>query len=196
MSETYKDLYADPHYRRACYFFLERLYGGREFEQRDRQLERVAPVMNRLLSDDMLRVVADAMALQADSLELDIDLAARLAGVDEITQPAYAAAYRAQARWDDRIAQIRAIGRLGRTLDRVVHRSAILRLVRVIRLPARAAGFGALQDFLEEGLRAFRAMRGAEPFIEAIEQREMKALEAMRAGADRPFAEWIGPGSS
>lgn len=196
MDATYADLYGDPRHERACRFFLDELYGGLDFRRRDVQLERVAPVMARLLSDDMLAAVAGAMGLQADSLELDIDLAGHLDDTDPITQPGYAAAYRRQARWDDRVGQIHTIGRLGRTLDRVVHRSTILRLVRMVRMPARAAGFGALQDFLEAGLKAFRDLNGAEYFIQTIETREMRALEAMKAGSDWPFAEWIGEGPS
>ena len=188
------DLYHQHRYERACRFFLDELYGGLDFRKRDAQLERVAPIMARLLSDDMLAAVDGAMGLQADSLELDIDLAGHLGDTDPITQPAYAEAYRRQGRWDDRIEQIHTIGRLGRTLDRVVHRSSILRLVRMVRMPARAAGFGALQDFLEAGLRSFRELNGAEDFIEIIETREMQALEAMREGSDWPFAAWIGEG--
>ena len=38
--------------------------------------------------------------------------------------------------------------------------------------PARAAGLGALQSFLESGFDTFRAMHGAREFLAQIETRE------------------------
>jgi hypothetical protein len=60
-------------------------------------------------------------------------------------------------------------------------------LVRLLRGPAHAAGFGRLQEFLEEGLTSFRALPDAAYFIETIYGREWAAMERMFAGAKKPF---------
>ena len=60
-------------------------------------------------------------------------------------------------------------------------------LVRLLRGPAHAAGFGNLQEFLENGLGAFRSLEDTEYFIETIYQREWDAMEKMFAGAALPF---------
>lgn len=188
---TYADFRDQDRYRAACRFFLEELYGGKHGRERDRQLERVVPVMRRFLPDDLLHAVGDALRLQAVSLELDLALSEHLEDADEIDQDTYAEAYRAMGAWRRRKEQIRLIDRLGRLLDETVQKPMIVRLVTVMRAPAKAAGFGLLQEFLERGLKAFRHMGGADDFMDAIVERETAALEAIRAGSETPFAPWI-----
>ncbi len=195
LGATYADLYRDPRYRKACAFFLDEIYGGLDFDSRNRQLERVAPVMQRLMPGHLLAAVAEALDLQAMSLEFDCQLAERLTGVQALDQARYAEAYRAHGDYDGRYRQIRLIRHLGEALDDVVHRPGVQGLIAMMRMPARAAGFGALQDFLEQGLDAFAAMDGAGEFLDIIERRETEALEAIMNGADRPFEDWMEAGS-
>jgi hypothetical protein len=190
----YDDLRQTPRYRPACDFFLDELYGGKDFSERDRQLSRVVPVMRRFLPDHLLLAVGDAMRLQAVSLEFDLDMAELLIDARRLDQPAYASAYREQAAWEERAAQIELIEGLGQVLDETVHRPMVHRLVRMMKGPAVLAGFGALQGFLTRGLDAFARMHGADYFLDTITDRERRALEAMRAGEDWPFEPWIGKG--
>jgi hypothetical protein len=134
------------------------------------------------------------MRLQAVSLEFDLDMAELLIDARRLDQPAYASAYREQAAWEERAAQIELIEGLGQVLDETVHRPMVHRLVRMMKGPAVLAGFGALQGFLTRGLDAFARMHGADYFLDTITDRERRALEAMRAGEDWPFEPWIGKG--
>ena len=45
LARTHADLLNDPHYRPAAEFFLDELYGNRDFHQREQDLARVVPVM-------------------------------------------------------------------------------------------------------------------------------------------------------
>jgi hypothetical protein len=193
LRETYADLKAQPKFELACVFFLEELYGGRDMRERDRQLERVLPVMSRMLPDHLLGAMGDAMRLQWMSMDLDARLSRCL--TDSLDQPEYARAYRRMAAWDERAEQIRLIRELGRLLQRTVRKRMIRRLVRMMHGPAVAAGFGKLQEFLAEGLDAFAAMGDdATEFVDTVVERETTALNRMRQGADWPFRAWIGDG--
>jgi hypothetical protein len=190
---TYADLAGQDVYRDACVFFLDELYGGKDVNERDRQLERALPVMKRFLPDHLLFAVGEAMRLQWMSLDLDARLAARLEG--SLDQPEYARAYRRLDAWNEREEQIRLIGDLGDLLVETVRKPMIRRLVRWMHRPAVAAGFGRLQEFLMEGLDAFAVMgEQGTYFVRTIVEREHQALEAMKAGEDWPFAPWIGEG--
>jgi hypothetical protein len=57
----------------------------------------------------------------------------------------------------------------------------------MMRQPARLAGLTGLQDFLERGFGAFRAMGGAEEFLRTIESRETQIMDAIVGGATEPF---------
>lgn len=192
LDATYADLRDSARYRPACEFFLDELYGGRDFRERDQQLARVVPVMRRFLPGHLLMAVGDAMQLQAVSLEFDLDLAEILADCPNLTQPDYARAYREHDAWTARDEQMTLINALGELLDETVHKPMVHRLVQMMQVPAALAGFGALQSFLRRGLDAFAKMDGADHFLETIDTRERQALAAMQQGSDWPFEPWIG----
>lgn len=193
LRETYDDLRRQPRFHAACVFFLEELYGGRDMRERDRQLEKALPIMRRMLPDDLLHAVGEAMRLQWMSMDFDARLSQVLSG--ELDQPEYARGYRQMAAWEGRREQIELIGKLGRLLTHWVRRPMIRRLIHWMHAPAHAAGFGKLQEFLAEGFDAFAEMGDqAEYFVTTIAARETRALERMEQGSDWPFAEWIGQG--
>ncbi|MDP9125566.1 MAG: hypothetical protein M3N82_13350, partial [Pseudomonadota bacterium] len=68
---------------------------------------------------------------------------------------------------------------VGEALDRHT-RSFVLRAsLKAMRGPARAAGMGALQTFLESGFDAFGAMGGAKEFLATIHARETALAERL-----------------
>jgi hypothetical protein len=189
LARSYADLVAVDRYRAAAEFFLTELYGGLHFRERDHEVERVLPIMIRMLRDDMLLALAEAFELQALSLDLDMSMARVMAdsGLDALDVESYGTVYRACGRAGDRARQIELIRQLGLVLNELVHHRVVLLMVRMVRGPARAAGFGLLQSFLESGLFAFRAMGDGTEFVEAIWERERRAMQKLLAGEQRPF---------
>lgn len=189
LAETYDDIARQNRYTAAAEFFLNELYGGLHFRERDAQVERVLPVMVRMLRDDMLLALAGAFELQALSLSLDMGMAEALAarGWGQLDIERYGEIYRGCGRREERERQIGLIRRLGLELNELVHHRLVLWLVKTVRRPARAAGFGRLQNFLESGLKAFRAMGDGTAFIETIYERETRAMERLFAGDVNPF---------
>jgi hypothetical protein len=99
----------------------------------------------------------------------------------------YCEVYRACSDLAGRERQIVLIRKLGYDLDKLVRLPLVNYLVRLMRGPAHVAGFGKLQEFLEEGLAAFRALPDTGFFIETIYERETAAMRRMFAGAGQPF---------
>jgi hypothetical protein len=137
----------------------------------------------------MLLVLAEAFELQALSLEFDMQMTNAMldAGWNELNVDRYGHIYRACGRAPERAYQIELIHRLGLALNELVHHRLVLFLIRALRRPARAAGFGLLQDFLEQGLNAFQVMGDGTEFVETIWQREMEVSQRLFAGHDKPF---------
>ena len=189
IARSFEDLARRKGYRPAVQFFLTELYGGLDFRQRDQDMERVMPVMIRFLPDRTLGTMAEAFELQAISLEFDMTMASEMAhrGLDHLDMQRYCDVYRAADDRSGRERQILLIRKLGYDLDSLVRWPLVNYLVRLLRGPAHAAGFGNLQEFLESGLAAFRALEDTACFIETIYEREWSAMERMFAGAERPF---------
>lgn len=194
---THADLRANPRYRKAVEFFFRELYGEGDARGRDRDLGRVQRVMERLLPRQALRALCLAIELEVISQELDADVVRGLPP-GPITVATYAEGYRRANRADDRQRQIDLLGVIGRYLDGVVRKPFVHALVRLVRGPAHAAGFGTLQDFLERGLDAFETMHGSEEFLAIIRDREVRAMRRILARTSDPFefGEGVEPGTA
>jgi hypothetical protein len=138
--------------------------------------------------------MSEAFELQAISLEYDMDMARYMAqrgpgrqDMGSLDIERYCEVYRACSDQAGRERQIVLIRKLGYDLDALVRLPLVNSLVRLLRGPAHLAGFGRLQQFLEEGLAAFRALPDAGFFIETIFQRETDAMQKLFAGARQPF---------
>jgi hypothetical protein len=183
---SHADLRAEPRYRKAVEFFCNELYGGGDPRGRDRDLMRVQRVMEKLLPSEALRALMLAIELEILSQELDADVV-RALPPGPITVDTYAEAYRRAGRTADREHQIAVLDEIGGYLDGVVRKPIVRRLVRFARGPAHAAGFGALQDFLERGLDAFETMHGADEFLATVRDREVRAMQRILASTPDPF---------
>lgn len=189
IARSFEDLARSEGYRAAVQFFLSELYGGLDFRERDQEMDRVMPVMVRLLPDRTLATMSRAFELQAISLEFDMQIADEMVrlGVRELDMERYCAIRRACDDRPGRERQILLIRELGHEVDKLVGRPWINYLVHLMRGPAHAAGFGRLQEFLESGLDSFRALEDPGFFTETIYEREWDAMQKLFAGADRPF---------
>ena len=141
------------------------------------------------------------MELNVLSESLDGAMAEWLGSGPEITDALYAEAYRAVGRAQDRERQIELIALLGQALDKLTHLRFIGMTLKLMRGPARAAGLGELQAFLERGYAAFGAMRGgAGEFVSIVVARERAISRALLAGDDealrRPPAAVVTPSHS
>lgn len=176
----YADLLADPRYGGAARFFLEELYGPRDYRERDAQFVRVVPALVRLFPEEVVRTVVALSELHALSESLDTAMALALAGED-VDAAAYVRAWQSTARAQDRERQIELTLEVGEALDAYTRNPWLRNSLRMMRGPARVAGLSELQHFLEAGFDTFRAMRGAASFLAMIGQRERALKDGLFA---------------
>lgn len=190
LRNTYADLAADARYGAAVSFFESDLYGSGDFSRRDADLMRMVPAIMRFLPEGVIACVAQAVELNALSQDLDRLVLARLPRVDAgFTVSDYCRAYRRAGEAASRRRQIQLIGEVGAALDRYVHKRFLRTVLAMMRKPAKAAGLAALQDFVERGFAAFRAMGGADEFLATVQKRETALHESIVGGNTAPFAD-------
>jgi hypothetical protein len=175
-ARTHADMLAHPRYGAAARFFLEDLYGPHDFAERDAQFARVVPSITRLFPQEIVRTVDALGELHALSEQLDTQLASHLPN-SPWGRVEYLRAWQAMGQHEARQHQLNLVLALGRRLDRFTRNRLLRQTLRMMRSPARAAGLAALQAFLERGFDTFAAMKGAEPFLDAVEQREHAAIQ-------------------
>lgn len=187
LAESYADISSQPRYRSATAFFLDDLYGPKDFSGRDQEMMRILPTMSRILPASAVETAALAIELEALSEDLDQRLAKALPA-GPITDASYANAYRDSSSREERERQIALIDAVGHRLDSLVKKPLVFSTLKLMRQPARVAGLSDLQDFLERGFASFREMKGADGFLALLRSRETVILNRLFSGAAEPFS--------
>jgi hypothetical protein len=181
-ARTHADLLADRRHAAAAGFFLDDLYGPQDFADRDAQFARIVPALVRLFPAEVVATVDSLAALHALSESLDSQMARSLPG-PAIDSSIYQRAWQATGRRADRRRQIELVVILGQQLEHYTRNRWLGRSLRLMRGPARAAGLGSLQAFLERGFDTFadlnRHAGGTAEFMNRIETREFELMNAL-----------------
>ncbi|MBB4845516.1 hypothetical protein HNP55_004068 [Paucibacter oligotrophus] len=179
-ARTYADLLASSRYAQATRFFLQELYGPGDFSRRDAQFARVVPALVRIFPSEVVNTVAKLAHLHALSETLDTRMA-QLLGSERLNPLHYAQAWQACGEAESRMRQIALTLDVGASLEQLTRKPLLRQALRMMRGPATAAGLPELQNFLESGFDTFKAMQGAQEFLQTIRQRETLLAQALFA---------------
>lgn len=177
---TYADLLDSPRYQRAAHFFLNELYGDKDYAQRDQQFSRIANTIARLFPKAVVETAAALAEVHALTEALDDRMAQQWLLHRTGSQAArYIRCWRAVGDVAARRQQLQVVLHLGQDLDHLTHMRGLRSLLKMMRTPAAAAGLSALQNFLESGFDAFAQMKGATEFLNVVETRESALIDAL-----------------
>lgn len=182
---TYADLMADPQVQPATHFFLDELYSPSDFSDRDDQFGRIAGTLQTVFPKPVVQTAVSLALLHAQTEELDhamghawLDLAS---APSEATR--YTGAWRTVGEHAARQQQLASVIAIGQDLTRLTRMPGLRTLLHMMRRPARAAGLGALQHFLESGFDTFGELsrqRGAvERFLDTVHARESHLMQTL-----------------
>jgi hypothetical protein len=185
---TYADLQADARFAPAVDFFVTDLYSDRDFSRRDADLERIVPAIASLFPAEALATVDTALRLHAMSETLDLAMAEHFhsassppSGNAQWTAARYRQAWRAVGRASEREQQLSLVLHVGKALDKLVKVPLIGITLKAMRGPAAVASLSELHTFLMRGFTAFKALKGADDFLQTIEKRESQLLQMLFA---------------
>ena len=191
LERSFNGFLQDPGTRPAARFFLNDVYGDHDFSRRDADIAKVLPMMQGLLPRPLLESVADGIELGALTQAFDLRMAEaldRLAPTRRRLDDAlYMRAYRAVGLPRLRRHQIGLIGHVGQGLAAALRMPKVGTLLRLSRLPAKAAGLAQLQGFLERGFDAFEQLGDIDGFLGDIDRSERTISGRLFAGDADPF---------
>jgi hypothetical protein len=193
LERSFRRFLEDPHRAAAARFFLTDVYGDHDFTQRDADIVRVLPTMQRLLPASLLAAVADGIALGNLTHALDLRMAQALGAIapkgKRLDDARYAQAYRRVGLPRLRSKQIDLIRDVGHGVGSALRLPGITTLLKLSRGPAHAAGLSELQGFLERGVAAFKQLGDADAFLSEIQRGEREVAVRLFADAPDPFRE-------
>ncbi len=182
LARTYADLLDSERYAPAASFFLQELYGTHDATERDNEVERIMPTLEKLLPASGLRVLAHALEMDALSETLDNAMLAQLGHDTALDAVRYARAYRDCNNPAERARQIWLMSEIGHTLDHLTQKPLLGLSLQMMAGPAKLAGLADLHRFLSRGYQSFRHMQGATDFLATIAARETALMETLFSG--------------
>lgn len=169
----YAEFRRSPETEAAVDFVVSDLIGS-EISARDADLARVLPVMRRLLPANALHALAGAVELNARVLAINLEICRRLfANSDHasgISERDYCVSLRDATTLDECLELVGLTVTLGKSLKRLVRIRMMGITLRAMHRPAHAAGFGALQDFLEKAYSTFHDIPDVEYFLNRLSE--------------------------
>ena len=180
LTQTYADFLLDPKLSRAALFFLNELYcPAPEAIARDADVQRILPLMAKVLPKVALEAIASAVELDALSAQLDLVMAQVSLDTQNpcVDMQAYIRLFKRVGQREDRLRQVQWIEQSGNLLAQAVRLPLIVPTVKMMHLPAKKAGLLRLHQFLASGLIAFKALPSAQDFLVTILQRESAFID-------------------
>jgi hypothetical protein len=174
MLPFFEDQLEPPGYADAISFVISDL-AGVGVSARDHDIERATPVIVRSLPLHALELAASAAELNVGALEFNLAICRALLENGKlpasITEDRYCSACRRASSFDECMELVHLAVDLGRGLKGLVRVPLISVLLRTMKVPAHAAGFGALQEFLETGFVTFRRIKDIDRFLDLLGKR-------------------------
>lgn len=162
------DLRISDDYSAAIEFFISDLTGI-GISKRDEDLARVVPVMVKMLPESALSALASAMEVNARVLQINVaicrDLDRSPEALATLSERDYCISCRHCSDFAEAMQLIGVLRDLGKRLEHLVHIPLMGATLHAMRWPARLAGFGSLQDFLETGYRRFHEIEDVDGFL-------------------------------
>ena len=205
---TYQDLLHSGNFAAPTRFFLEELYGVRDFSDRDNQFARIAGALQTFFPRQVVATAVALAQLHALTERLDVEMAQQcvsaglIQGAIPLNSTRYLSSWRAVATPTIRLGQLQSVLDIGHELDKLTHTKGLRLTLRMMRSPAKAAGLHSLQSFLETGFDTFASMGGqehyAQTFLATIYTRESNWIhilfDAPRAICERDLEACLSKG--
>lgn len=179
---TYHDLLQSPNFAAPTQFFLQELYGVRDFSDRDAQFARIAGALQTFFPKQVVATAIALAQLHALTEALDLEMAQQFLALESqatgltLNCGSYLRCWRGVANPALRLGQLQSVLEIGWELDKLTRTKGLRMTLRMMRGPAKAAGLQALQSFLESGFDRFASMRrpeaASEVFLNTIRERE------------------------
>jgi hypothetical protein len=187
LMQTHQVMYQVKRFRPAIHFFRDDLYGAQHFRERNQQLMNALPIMCNTLPESMLKVVEMAAELHVISLELDSLLLHFLpvdCELEKLTLSQWVGAYQRCDNPEQRARQIELIENIGESLNTIVDKPLIGRLLKWAAMPATIAGYGKIHQFVCDGFFAFKALETPNEFLTPVIKTERALSERWFKGEE------------
>jgi hypothetical protein len=182
LQKTYADFFANPEYTKISRYFFEQIYGAGDKASRDAAFNKIYEKLSAAVNPKRIVRVTQLKQLNELTDELDLRVARefiRSRKKHAMTLEDFEACYRALNNKEEREIQLQLLIDTTRFFHKLAHVPLLGFVIKPTQLAARALGVEYIMEFFMEGYRSFKSVKNAEPFMQAIEERERAYLNSL-----------------
>ena len=194
MQKTHQALFLEKDHQLMSAYFLNRLYGGPEFDDLALQIERLlkyAHKAEKIIPENAIKTGLKSIGLAVLAMQLDEQVAAQLLKDypaeqvidDDMMRQTLIKLDQKQ----DRLQQLELLDELGYALDKYMRSFIMHTAFKMCKGAANKYHFELMYDFIGEGFTAMKPMKSAAKFIHAFTLKERIIVENVHSGKTNPF---------
>ncbi|AXY55588.1 hypothetical protein CDG60_02635 [Acinetobacter chinensis] len=194
IQKTHQEMFSKPEYQLMAKYFINRLYGGPEFDELSLQIERLlkyAHKAEKIIPENAIKTGLKSVGLAVLAMRLDEQVAAQLLKNYPTDQPIddemMLQTLIQLDQKDARLEQLNLLDDLGTALDKYMRSFIMHTAFKMCKGTAAKYKFELMYDFIGEGFVAMKPMKSAAKFIQEFTAKERTIVENVHAGKTNPF---------
>lgn len=194
LKDSHQALFSSKNNQLMAQYFVERLYGGPDFDILARQIERLLKYAHKaepLIPEHAIKTGTHGIELSILAVELDEQVAQQLIKDHPVDQPLndemMRQTYVQLQQSDSRFKQLAMADEFGVYLDKHLRSFIVQTAFKMCKSVAYKHQFQEMYDFMQEGFAALKPLKSAEDFVKSFTQQERQVIEKVHAGHPNPF---------
>jgi hypothetical protein len=175
-------------------YFLNRLYGGPDFDALAEQIARVvkyAHKAEKIIPENAIKTGTSAVSLAILAVQLDEQVAMQLMqdypNQSELTDEMMRLTYLKLNQGEARLKQLQLLDQLGFSLDKYMRSFMVQAAFKMCKGAATKYHFEVMYDFMQDGFLALKPLKSAEKFVKEFTAIERQIVDKVHAGDLNPF---------
>ncbi|MGX9940482.1 FFLEELY motif protein [Acinetobacter pseudolwoffii] len=194
MQRTHRAHFAEKPNQLMAEYFLNRLYGGAEFDALAAQIARLmkyAHKAEKVIPENAIKTGTLGVELAILAVQLDEQVAIQLLQdyhphetlTDEMMRLTYLKLDQGQAR----LKQLALLDQLGMSLDKYMRSFVVYAAFKMCKGAANKYNFQVMYAFMQDGFLAMKPLKSAEKFVREFTATERQIIEKVHSGDALPF---------
>ena len=175
-------------------YFLNRLYGGSDFDALAGQIARLvkyAHKAEKLIPENAIKTGTAGVTLAILAVQLDEEVAIQLLedypNNPALTDEMIRLTYLKLNQGENRLKQLRLLDELGISLDKYMRSFMVQAAFKMCKGAATKYHFEVMYDFMQDGFLALKPLKSAEKFVKEFTAIERQIVDKVHAGDLNPF---------
>jgi hypothetical protein len=195
MQRTHAKQFAEKHNVLMAEYFINRLYGGPDFDALAQQIARLSKYAHKaekLIPDNAIKTGTSGVELAILAVQLDEQVAMQLLQdyhpYEKLTDEMMHITYLKLNQGEGRLKQLDLLDQLGQSLDKYMRSFVVYAAFKMCKGAALKYNFNVMYEFMQDGFLAMKPLKSAEKFVKDFTAAERQIIGKVHAGDPLPFA--------